>query len=211
MNKSKIAARINRILDSFPNILWPLRIYIIRKILHSVGRGVSISKTAYFENAFCVIIDNDVFINRNFYCSVEKIFIIKDRVMIGPNCTVIGGDHDYNRTDSCMRFCQSLGDNREIVIEEDAWIGSGTLMLKKTKVGEGTIVGANSLVNNALLPYSVYAGQPARFLKPRFSTFDDLCSHLEYMRNNHGFETHYSNEVLRNLYNEKARIDVKRS
>lgn len=207
MNKAKVAVNINRVLDSFPNFLWPLRIYIIRRTLNRVGKGVSISRTAYFENVFSVNIGNDVFINRNFYCSVVKNLVIKDRVMIGPNCTIFGGDHDYSRTDSCMRFCKSLGDNRNIVIEQDAWIGSGTLMLKKSIIGEGAIVGANSLVNSKLLPYCVYVGQPAHFVKPRFNTFDDLCSHLEVMRKKYGHETIYSKEFLRNLYRENAQVE----
>jgi len=203
MTNSTMAINVNRILDSFPNILWPLRTYIIKKILRSVGKRVCISRTAYFENVFTVNIGNDVFINRDFYCSTVKMIFIKDRVMIGPNCTIIGGDHDYSRINSCMRFCKFLGDNKEIVIEEDAWIGCGTLILKKAKIGEGTIVGANSLVNNPLLPYSVYAGQPARFIKPRFEKLEDLSLHLDYMRNMHGFETSYSFELLESLYSDQ--------
>ena len=166
---------------------------------------------AYFENVFSVNIGNDVFINRYFYCSVVNSIVIKDRAMIGPNCTIIGGDHDYSRVDSSMRFYKSLGDNRKIVIEQDAWIGSGTLMLKKSIIGEGTIVGANSLVNSKLLPYSVYVGQPAHFVKPRFNTFGDLCSHLEVMRNEYGHETIYSREFLLNLYHENTQIEAERS
>ena len=99
-----------------------------------------------------------------------------------------------------MRFPDSRGDNRDILIEEDAWIGGGVMLLKKSMIGEGAIIGANSLVTGKVLPYSVYTGQPAKFVKPRFLTHRALLDYLEMMEKKYKFRSRYENSILESLY-----------
>ena len=203
MISDKLSININHALDALPNFAWPLRIFLMKAVIGEVGKGVRISRSAYFENPSHVKLGNDVFINRDFYCSVDKKLYIKDRVMIGSRCMIIGGDHEYSNPELCMRFPGVKGDNRNIIIEEDAWIGSGVMLLKKSMIGEGAIVGASSLVNSSVLPYSVYAGQPARFIKPRFETYEALLKHLEMMKRKYAFTSRYDESVFKSLYIQK--------
>ena len=46
-------------------------------------------------------------------------------------------------------------------------VGSGSILLPGTAIGEGSAVGALSLVNRALDEWGVYFGIPAKRLKPR--------------------------------------------
>jgi acetyltransferase-like isoleucine patch superfamily enzyme len=195
---------LNRLLRMLPNFLWPLKLYLMKNAFQSVGARVQISSDSHFDNYDKIIIGNDVFINRFFHCSNEKTLIIKDRVMFGPECTIIGGDHAYNLPDENLRHTHLLGDNREIVIEEDAWIGHGTLILKRAFIGEGCIIGANSVVNSKLLPYSVYIGNPAKYIKPRFQTVEDLKKYLGMMKDKYGFESKYSFDELNKLYTKSS-------
>lgn len=48
-----------------------------------------------------------------------------------------------------------------VVIEDDAWIGFNSTILKGTRVGRGAIVGACSLVTRDIPPYAVVGGSPA--------------------------------------------------
>ena len=200
LNSEKLAVTINRMLDTLPNFVWPLRVFLLKAVIGETGKGVKLSRSAYFENPSHVKLGSYVFINRNFYCSVDKTLHIKDRVMIGPGCTIIGGDHEFNNAEVCMRFPNSKGDNRDLIIEEDAWIGSGVVLLKKSMVGEGAIIGANSLVTGKVLPYSVYAGQPAKFIKPRFDTHSELLAYLEMMETDYEFTSRYEELFLKSLY-----------
>jgi acetyltransferase-like isoleucine patch superfamily enzyme len=93
-----------------------------------------------------------------------------------------------------------LGINKSIVIEEDSWIGHGALLLKNAYICEGAIVGAYSIVAGKILPYSVYIGQPAHFLKPRFKSSEDLDKYLEMMEVKFGFLSKYSKEELLSIY-----------
>ena len=51
-----------------------------------------------------------------------------------------------------------------IVIEDDAWIGFGSAIMKGVTIGRGAIVGACSVVTNDVPPYTMVAGNPARHI-----------------------------------------------
>ena len=56
---------------------------------------------------------------------------------------------------------------KPVTIGNDVWIGANCTVTFGVNIGEGSIVGANSLVNKDVLPYSVVGGVPAKFLKYR--------------------------------------------
>jgi acetyltransferase-like isoleucine patch superfamily enzyme len=53
----------------------------------------------------------------------------------------------------------------EITIEDDAWIGFNSIILKGVRIGKGAIVGAGSLVTSNVPPFAVVAGNPIRIIK----------------------------------------------
>lgn len=191
---------LNIIINIFSNFMHLIKRKAISYSLREVGLNFQIGNNFVFTHPQNTIIGNNVFINSNFYCSTVETITIKDRVMFGANCSIIGGDHMYSKTESCMRFCHTLGLNNSIVIEEDAWIGHGAIILKNAYISEGAIIGAGSLVNSRTLPYSIYIGNPLKFLKPRFETMDQLEKHLEYMRITYNFKSVYSNQELLKIY-----------
>ena len=51
------------------------------------------------------------------------------------------------------------------VIEDDVEIGANALILGPVRVGQGSIIGAGSVVVKDVPPYSVVVGNPARVIK----------------------------------------------
>jgi acetyltransferase-like isoleucine patch superfamily enzyme len=51
------------------------------------------------------------------------------------------------------------------VIEADAWLGAGCVILPGVRIGQGAVVGANSVVAADVPPLHVVAGQPARTVR----------------------------------------------
>ena len=54
-----------------------------------------------------------------------------------------------------------------VVIEDDCWIASHSVILAGVTVGRGSIVAAGSVVTTDVPPYSIVAGVPARVIRPR--------------------------------------------
>ena len=62
------------------------------------------------------------------------------------------------------------------VIGNDVWIGQNAVILPGVHVGDGAIIGANSVVGSDVAPYTIVIGNPAKVLRKRFD--DDLIGLL---------------------------------
>ncbi len=58
--------------------------------------------------------------------------------------------------------------DKKMEIGSDVWIGCNTTILRGCTIGDGAIIGANSLVNEDVPPFAIVAGCPARIIKYRF-------------------------------------------
>ncbi len=56
----------------------------------------------------------------------------------------------------------------DTVIGNDVWIGQHAVILPGIHIGDGAIIGANSIVGRDVAPYAIVAGNPARELRKRF-------------------------------------------
>jgi virginiamycin A acetyltransferase len=64
----------------------------------------------------------------------------------------------------------------DTVIGNDVWIGQNAVILPGVHIGDGAIIGANSIVGNDVDPYTIVVGNPAKPLRKRFD--DDLIGLL---------------------------------
>jgi galactoside O-acetyltransferase len=71
-------------------------------------------------------------------------------------------------------------DHRPVIIGRHAIIGCGSVLLPGVILGEGVAIGAISLVTASCAPFTVYAGSPARAIKPRLRNLLEL--EAEYLR-----------------------------
>jgi len=90
---------------------------------------------------------------------------IGDYVKIGGDVKIY--DTDFHSLDAQTR--RRKGDNdfvrQEVIIEDDAFIGAGSIILKGVTIGERAIVGAGSVVTKSIPKGEVWAGNPARFIR----------------------------------------------
>lgn len=52
-----------------------------------------------------------------------------------------------------------------ITIGDDVWIGFGATIMKGVTVGDGAIIAANSVVTHDVPPFTLFAGNPAQFVR----------------------------------------------
>jgi acetyltransferase-like isoleucine patch superfamily enzyme len=101
--------------------------------------------------------------------------VVGDRVMISHGVNVFDNlthplgaiarhEHFRNITTHGHPRAIELGE-RPVRIEDDAWIAAGATILRGIKIGRGAIVGAGAVVTRDVQPFTVVAGNPARFIR----------------------------------------------
>jgi len=91
----------------------------------------------------------------------QNYLFIGDRVSISPRVTFV--IHSAPNESRIRPFNNEK--KGPIVIKADAWIGTGSVILPFVEIGEGAVVGANSVVLKNVPDYTVVAGVPARPIK----------------------------------------------
>lgn len=74
--------------------------------------------------------------------------------------------------------------DRDIIVEEDVWIGSHVTLLSGVRLGRGCEVGSGSVVRGAVPPYSIVIGNPCKVVGFRF-TPEEIIEHekVQYEEN----------------------------
>ncbi len=109
--------------------------------------------------------------------------VIDDRVYVGPRCHlglvhlepdvllaagvhVPSGGKTHHTDDPTVPIREQGGERQVVRIGRGAWVGSAAVVL--ADVGEGTVVGAGSVVTKPLPPNVIAAGVPAKVIRARF-------------------------------------------
>ena len=96
-------------------------------------------------------------------CAAECISI-GNNVVLGANCTVI--DTDFHPLEPGMRRASpQSAQTAAITIEDDVFVGMDCLVLKGVKIGQGSVIGAGSVVSRDVPAGVIVAGNPARFIR----------------------------------------------
>lgn len=67
--------------------------------------------------------------------------------------------------------------SQKVIIGHDTWLGHGAVIMPGVEIGNGAVVGSQSVVTRNVAPYTIVAGAPARFLRKRFP--DEVAIALE--------------------------------
>lgn len=95
----------------------------------------------------------------------ENSITIGDDVWVGGNCTIT--DTDFHPLDLETRLARPLdGATAPVVIEDGAFIGMQSLILKGVTIGARCVIGAGSVVTRDIPPGVIAAGNPARVIRP---------------------------------------------
>lgn len=90
---------------------------------------------------------------------------IGDNVIMGQNIRFHAQNHNFNSLQSLIKDQGVF--QTGIKIKDNCWIGSGSVFLDGVVVGQGVVIGANTLVNKDIPDNSVAVGNPVKILKKR--------------------------------------------
>lgn len=97
----------------------------------------------------------------------QKKITIEDNVKIGGNVCIY--DTDFHTLDAFERQDIQLDKSnmikKEVIIEENVFIGAHSTILKGVSIGKNSIIGACSVVTKNIPANEIWAGNPARFIR----------------------------------------------
>jgi len=130
----------------------------------------SVHKTFYMGGPSLISSDlvaaKHVFIG--WHCVIYPNVFIGKYSMLAPKVSILGGDHNIDDPQTPIIF-SGRPKIPKTTIGEDVWIGAGVMIKAGVTIGNGSIVGASSVVTKDIPEYSIYAGNPAKLIKQRFS------------------------------------------
>ncbi len=147
---------------------------IIKGSFASCGKNVRVGRGSSFSGIENISVGDNTSLGSSTHILTTRANVkIGKFVMFGPGVTIVSGDH---RTDIIGKYMSEIKDadkraedDRDIVINDDVWIGTGAIILKGVTIGKGAVVAAGALVTKDVPPYAIVGGVPARVLKMRFT------------------------------------------
>lgn len=113
--------------------------------------------------------------------------IIGDHVMLGPNVHIHGGNHIFTEIGCYIDEAppKKMGQDGKIVIEDDVWIGSCSIILKGVHIGRGSVIGGGAIVTKDVPPYSIYMNKIEPIIRKRFSD-EEIKEHEQQIKKKYG-------------------------
>ncbi|WP_083983053.1 hypothetical protein [Devosia soli] len=143
-----------------PAPLHAWRLWLLRLFGAQVGQGARIYGTA------CIWYPPNLQVDQGAVIGWDTVIYCQAPIHIGRNAIVsqyahlISGSHDIDRRGLPLIL-------RPIHIGVDAWICAGAMVGPGVTVGDGAVLGARAVAFSDLAAWSVYIGNPAKYLRRR--------------------------------------------
>ena len=90
---------------------------------------------------------------------------IGEDCLLAQNITLVPFSHISDRRDQIIRV--QGGHCKKVTIGRDCYLGMGVCVMYSGDIGEGSVIGAGSVVVKPIPPYSIAVGVPAKVVKQR--------------------------------------------
>lgn len=154
------------IFNSIPGTLGFLLRNLVSMILLNKKRGfIWIQPRVTLVETNKLSVGKNVGINSGTYINAKGGIYLGDNVLIGSNVTISSGKHPIEGKLPAVFERPTIP--LPITIEDDVWIGAGSVIMPGVTLKKGTVVGANSVVNRDTKEYAVVVGAPAKCIRYR--------------------------------------------
>lgn len=137
-------------------------------------------------------------------------FILKKYSAIASRCTIITGNHipTVGIPQTELRNHPHTDAEKDIIVEEDVWIGSNVTLLAGAHIGRGAVIGACSLVNKEIPPYAIAVGTPAKIIAVKFTKEQIIRHEMKIYPENERLTPEFLDNLFEQYYQEKRSIGV---
>ena len=118
----------------------------------TLGKNVMTNKRVTFSAVGGkLVIGDNVSFNRNAIVVCRSSIEIGSHTSFGPNVVIYDHDHQLGSAgyEGNRYKCSP------VVIKDNCWIGANVTILRGTVIGEGCVIGANTVIKGEIPPYSI--------------------------------------------------------
>jgi len=141
-----------------------------------VGKDVQISKgiqlTAWYSQEKEsdipeISIGDNCIIRGDSHITAANCIQIGNNLLTGTNVLITDNSHGLStRKHMCLPFSdRPITSKGPVVIGNNVWLGNNVCVMPNVTIGDGAIIGANSVVTHDIPAYSVAVGLPAKVIK----------------------------------------------
>jgi acetyltransferase-like isoleucine patch superfamily enzyme len=160
-----------------------IKAFACRKVL-THGRDLHLGANTRIWAPHQVTIGDNVYLGKDVH--IEANCRIGNYCLIANRVAIIGRhDHDFSAIGFPVRYAPWIGSKHtqsryieeQAVIEDDVWIGYGSIVLTGVTIGRGSIIAAGSVVARDIPAYSIAVGVPAKAIGRRFPNESTIERH----------------------------------
>lgn len=133
----------------------------IRELLGGVGEGCVVEQPLFCTYGYNTTVGDNFFLNVNCKLMDSGKITIGNNVFIAPNVCIITEEHAM---DVAQRLA-GLEYTHPVTIHDNVWICAGAIVLPGVTIGEGSVIGAGSVVTKDIPPYSLAVGNPCKVIR----------------------------------------------
>ena len=146
------------------NFASPITTILVGKGYLKLNGKIMIEKGCYLSTSSGgrMEIGENTFFNRNCYIAC------RDRIIIGRDCIFAPyvSVYDHNHKFTKEKVYKNTYSSGSIFIGDGCWIGTGVTILKNTIIGEGSVIGANTVISGVIPPHSLVTSNRENYIIP---------------------------------------------
>ena len=188
------------------------RNYILKSDFKRFGANSRLEYPCHIESPRMVTVEENVNIRYGLQvlnAKTEEV-IIKRNSTLAPNVTMVPNNHIPTVGIPIFLLTSSHVNDKtsKIVIEEDCWVGTNSILLEGCRLGRGSVVGAGSIVTKKVPPYAVVVGIPAKIVAVKFSIEQILDHERILYKEEDRMSINELEDLFRNYFQGKRVIGV---
>ena len=134
---------------------------IIKQILGKTGKTILIEPNFFCDYGYNIEVGENFYMNHNCVVLDCAKVTFGDNVFIGPNCSFYTPIHPLNAEERNSGIEKAL----PIKVGNNVWFGGNVVVLPNVKIGDNSVIGAESVVTKDIPANVVAVGNPCKVIK----------------------------------------------
>ncbi len=150
---------INLFTGLLPNTGFTTRLrgFLMRPFFKRCGKGFKIASGVTINHPERIEIGSNVYFAHNVWINGTGGLEFGSNIQLGPMCVIVTSKHIYKEGKVSNESAPS-----KVKINSGVWLASHVVVTDGVEIGEGTTVGANSVVTKDLPKRCIAVGSPAK-------------------------------------------------